>query len=141
MIQKIKKAGESGLGKSVFLGCVTSIAVTVIISMIIAALVESEKIPVESTGYGVMVMLICASYTGGYVTSKKMGRQALTSSLLCGATFLAVLLSMNAVLFEGSYSGVGETVLLILCGCSVAAMWISRTKKRMKVKKVKIQNR
>lgn len=140
MKQNRKTNVGTGLGMSVLWGSLTSMCITVCVSMVIAALIYKEKISELSTGYGVMICLMMASYAGSYIACKRMGGKLLTTGLLTGTTYISILLAANALLFEGKYHGVGETVLLILCGCSVAVMWTSRDKTKKKSRKHRFTN-
>lgn len=138
MIRKGKPMAVSGMGKGILWGAAVSGIVTIICAMILAAMLGKETISENAMGYGVMMVLILAAYSGGFTACKIAGRQRLTSSLLSGATYFGILLSVTALIFEAHYTGVGQTVLLILCGCVLAAMWTSRNKGHGKTKKLKI---
>jgi len=140
MKQNRKTNVGTSLGMSVLWGSLASMCTTVFVSMIIAALIYKEKISESSTGYGVMICLIMASYAGSYIACKRMGGKLLTTGLLTGTTYISILLATNALLFNAKYNGIGETILLILCGCSVAVMWTSRDKTRKKRRKRRFTN-
>lgn len=103
-----------------FLGGVASLAVTIVTSGILAWLVISQKLPENQIGYGVMVLLALASFSGAKVSYRKIKRQRLVVSMVAGAIYFGILLSMTALFFGGQYNAVGESALMVLCGCALA---------------------
>ena len=140
MDRKLKRT-DSVLWTSILWGAAMSFLVTLSGCGIIASLVLGERIEESTIGYAIMPMMILASYAGSYIGCKKANKQRLMISLLVGCVYLAVLLSMNAMLFSGKYQAIGETLLLVMCGCILCAMWTSRGKTGNRGKKWKIPNR
>ena len=103
-----------------FLGGVASLVVTIVTSGILAWLVISQKISENQIGYGVMVLLILASFSGAEVSYRKIKRQRLVVSMVAGVIYFGILLSMTAFFFGGQYNAVGESALMVLCGCGLA---------------------
>ena len=121
-------------------GASTSIVVTILLCFILTAMIHKEKLEENNVGYGVLAIVILASFTGAYTACRCIGKQRLAIGLLTGATYLCMLMIITATAFGAKYSGIGETVLLILCGNILAAMWTSRKKSAGKKRKLKIGN-
>lgn len=140
MIHKLNRT-EKNLWTSILWGAAVSVMVTMIGSGIIAALIMGERIKETSIGYGIIPTIIVASYAGSYIGCKLTEKKRLVVSLVTGSVYLGLLFLMTAILFGGIYEAIGETVLLILCGSVLCAMWTSRGKTGQKGKKRKIPNR
>lgn len=122
-------------------GTLLSLVITVSGTGILAKLVGSELLEEQSTGYGIMVILILAAYAGSLMSTQKAGRQRLIVCVSTGAVYFGILLCITALFFEGEYSGVGVKCLLILCGSLLAAIPLSKGNNRGKIRKIKIANR
>lgn len=123
------------------IGGVTSLSVTLIIAAILAKLVEGETMPESSIGYGVMVLLMLASFAGAMVSCGKIKRQRLAVCLLSGVIYFLTLMAITALFFGGQYSAVGVTALLVLCGSALAILAGMGGKRGGKHRKIKIPNR
>lgn len=89
---------------------------------ILAKLVDTETIAWENIGYGVMVMLLVASFFGALFAYGRIKRQRLLVCLLTGMVFFAILMSLTALFFGGQYDGALLTLLLILVGSGAAGV-------------------
>ena len=115
-------------------GAVFSLFATLAGAAVTAWLLEGEMVPQENTGYWVMGILLTASFLGATVAKGKTKRRALVVSLLSGVVYFGLLMTVTALFFGGQYSGVGETALLIFCGCMLSVLWELRGKKSPKRK-------
>ena len=67
MVANKKITGRAtSLPAGLAIGAVCSLAATLILTAILAKLVEAETLPVEKVGYGIMVLLIVSSFAGRY---------------------------------------------------------------------------
>ena len=103
-------------------GALFSIGATLLLTAVLAKLVEGETVQQENIGYGVMVILTVSAFTGALVSFGRIKRQRLLVCGLSGLLYFAILMSMTALFFGGQYSSVGVTALLILLGSAVAAL-------------------
>lgn len=110
-------------------GAAINMGVTLIIAVILAKLVDAEMMACENIGYGVMVLLLVASYLGAFVSSGKIKRQRLLICFMSGLVYFAILLTITALFFGGQYEGVGVTLLLVFSG-SMSAAFLSGREKR-----------
>lgn len=103
-------------------GIGVSLGISAAAIAVLAKLVDSETLAWENIGYGIMVMLLAASFLGALTAYRKIKRQRLMICLLTGMVFFGILLSMTALFFGGRYHGVGVTFLLILAGSGCAGL-------------------
>ena len=103
-------------------GALFSIGATLLLTAVLAKLVEGETVQQENIGYGVMVILTVSAFTGALVSFGRIKRQRLLVCGLSGLLYFVILMSMTALFFGGQYSSVGVTALLILLGSAVAAL-------------------
>lgn len=104
-----------------------SLGVTLISAAILAKLVDLEKLPWENIGYGIIVLLLLASFSGAMTAYAKIKRQRILVCLISGAIYFGTLLSITALFFGGQYEAVGVTALLVLGGSAAAGLLGLRT--------------
>ena len=103
-------------------GAVASLSVTILMAALLAMLVESERVQENAIGYGVMVTLVLASFTGAMIAAAKIKRQRLLVCILSAGIYFGMLLATTALFFGGQYSAVGVTALMVLCGGILAIL-------------------
>lgn len=119
-------------------GAMTAAGITLILSAVVARMIDKQLLSWDNMGYGVMGILLAASWLGAIITAGKVKRQRFLMCVLTGVLYYGILLAVTALFFGGQYSSVGETGLLIFCGSVLAAFTgISRKSKR----KPRIHNR
>ena len=101
------------------LGTGVSLGFTLLLSGILAKLVNSEKLPWEQIGYGIMALLFLSSITGAFAASSAVKRRKLAVCLSSGILYWVSLLAITALFFGGQYHGLGATAATIFCGCGV----------------------
>lgn len=90
--------------------------------LLIAAMVNAERIAWETTGYCIMAVTVLSTLAGCVLSIKSAGQKAMIVSVATGIVYYLLLLGCNALLFDGQYEGVGETLLLILGTCICTAL-------------------
>ena len=123
------------------IGTLMSLGVTLLGAAVLAKLIDGEILLENSIGYGIMVILVAASYLGAMMSYSKIKRQQLVVCMAAGLIYFLVLLSITALFFGGQYSAVGVTALLILCGCGLAVLSGTHKNRGGKRLKMKIPNR
>ena len=103
-----------GLGVSVF--------VTIAATLILTKLVIGERMQMQNIGYGILILLIAASFLGAMVAQGRVKHRRLLVCILSGVVYYCVLLGSTALFFGGQYSAVGVTGLLVLAGSGAAAL-------------------
>ena len=103
-------------------GGMVSLLVTILLLILLCKLIDVNKIRWEDVGYGVLVVLLSASFLGALVSCRKIKRQYLFVSLLCGTVYFALLLCITALFFGGQYEGMTVTALLVFGGSGAAGL-------------------
>ena len=81
-----------------------------------ASLIAKEVVTQEHIGYCSMIALLLGAMAGTVTAVKKIKHRKLMVSMLSALVYVVILLSVTALLFGGQYSGVGVTVIMVLCG-------------------------
>ena len=113
-------------------GTGVSLCATMVLSLVVAWLVERGILRQENVGYGVMGVLLLASMWGSAVAKGKVERKKNVVCMATGCCYFLCLLGMTAAVFGGQYSAVGVTGLLILGGSVVVALMGSGVRRRGK---------
>ena len=138
MVANKKITGRAtSLPAGLAIGAVCSLAATLILTAILAKLVEA----VEKVGYGIMVLLIVSSFAGAMISFGRIKRQRMLVCIVSGVIYFAMLMSMTALFFGGQYSALGTTALLVLAGSGAAALLGLRQGRGAKRTKIKVPHR
>lgn len=121
-------------------GGICALAGTLVLSAILAKLVDMEVIPQDKIGYGIMVLLLLCAFLGANVACGRIKRQYLIVSAISAGIYFVVLICITALFFGGEYSGVGVTAMLVLCGSLLAAFARSGKGEGRKRRKTRAQN-
>lgn len=117
-------------------GLIISMAVLSAVLTVTAKMIQSEMIPEENAGYGIMTALLAASFLGAVTASMMIQRRRGLMCLLSGGLLWVALMSVTALFFGGQYRSVGVTGLLIMSGASAGAMIQAREKKAKRRKRL-----
>lgn len=112
----------AGLGA----GVGVSVLITLMGTAFLARLLDTETIPWEAVGYGILIMVMLAAMLGCVTAMKKIRRQPGIVCLLSGLSYWGILLAITALFFGGQYEAVGVTLLLIVGGCGCAFLLQTR---------------
>lgn len=121
-------------------GGMVSLGMTLILCAVLAKLLDSQMLPQENTGYGIMIIVVLSAWSGAAFASGRIRRRILMVCALSGVIYYGILLSITALFFGGRYSGAGETALLVICGSMLAFLLRIPHKSGVKRRKVKIRN-
>lgn len=138
---QFRKGKTASVPVGLMIGGMTSVSVTLVCSAIAAKLVDGEILAENKIGYAVMGILILSAWAGGLAAWNKIRSRRLVMCLASGAIYFSVLLGINALFFQGMYSGAGETALLIFCGSMLGVLPGFREKRSGNRKKIKMRNR
>lgn len=108
------------------MGGLTSLLLTMILSAILAKMVETEALAQRNIGYGVMILLLISSFLGAAAAQGRVKHQRLLVCILSGCVYFLLLLGITALFFGGQYSGMGVTALLVFGGAGTAALLCTR---------------
>lgn len=120
------------------LGWGVEMALLICMSAIAAGAVLFGNAPVEMIGYSAVVILLMTSLMGAIYASAKSTDKNLLRCAASGVIYFATLMGMTALVFGGEFRAIGETALLIACGCIIAIMRnVSHEKNKKKGRKVR----
>ena len=116
----------SGMAKSIPVGLAMGWAVSMVMTAgacgVLTWLILNEKTGWEAMGYGAMVILLAASYTGAAVSCRLIKHRKLLVCILSALIYLCSLALITALLFGGKLEGIWITALLAAGGSSTAAL-------------------
>ena len=104
------------------LSAAVSLGVTLILSAVVAKMVDAELMGEGAIGYGSLATLLTASISGAAFAAMKIKRQRLMVCLLSGLVYYITLLGITALFFGGQYQGMGITALVIAGGCGTVIL-------------------
>lgn len=103
-------------------GGAASMALTLVLSLVLAWMVDKGHLPWEQIGYGILALLLICAFAGALVGYHQAGRQRLAVCLGCGGVYFLLLLAATALFFGGTYHAVGVSGGLILAGSGCAGL-------------------
>lgn len=107
-----------------------SLSITLLLSALLAKLLDSQRLSWEQAGYWIMAMLFVAAFTGAKSAIATIKRPRLAVSAMSGVLYWGLLLCITALFFGGNFNAVPETALIIIAGSGCAAMVSLPQKKR-----------
>ena len=134
--QKVTGTAVS-IPKGMFYSGVVSLILTLLLTGILAILVEREVVEERNIGYGIMVILIVTSYISAMTAWNKIKHRRMMICLLSGIVYCVILLSITARFFGGQYGSVWETMLLIFCGSMLAVLLGGKQNADKKIGKIR----
>ncbi len=103
-------------------GALISLTVTLISSALMAKLIDMEKLQWENVGYGIMLLLLAASFAGAITAYGKIRRRRLFVCGISGVIYFCLLLAVTALFFGGQYEAVGVTAAMVAAGSGTAGL-------------------
>ena len=103
-------------------GGLTSLGITLGGSAVLAWLIHRERMEMENVGYGILWLLLAASFLGAMTAWRKIRRRRMLVCCASGAVYIGILLAIPALFFGWQYSGVWVTALLVLAGSLAAGL-------------------
>lgn len=116
-------------------GALTSFLILMVMTGILAMLVNREILPQDAIRYGVLGILLVSSFAGGMVAK---GKGSAYRFLLCASSalgFFLILLGIQLLFFDGIFAGMAQKALLILAGSGAAGLAGSRRSRSRGVRK------
>lgn len=101
------------------LGSLAGILFLTISAAMLSALILNGSIPERRMKYFVLALIVISVFLGTVIGRKGAEEYRKTVCIITGITIFCFMLLVTAILFGGEYTGVGETGLLILCGCTL----------------------
>ena len=134
--RSVKESGGS-IPKVIGISLIVSVITSVLGVFVAAYLINKEIVVQENAGVAVMLVLLLSSAAGAITAINIAKRKRLQMSLLSGASYYLLLLSMTALFFGGEYNGVITTGTTIMAGCGIVAIGNMFANKRGKSFKMK----
>lgn len=123
MVRNQKTTGRAmSIPAGLAVGAAVSAGLTVLFTALLAKLLDMETLAWENIGYGIMIMLLLASFFGAIVSYAKVKRQRMLVCAASGAIYFAFLLSITALFFGGQFEAVGVTAMLVMGGSITAGL-------------------
>lgn len=120
--------------KGIGIGAAVSIMTTILGVAIAAWLLATETIGEGSIGYITVALLLLSSILGAFISVCTVKQKRAPVCFITGGVYLLSLLAINALFFHGTYSGVGESTLVILAGVLSVAILGLKGKKKHKIR-------
>lgn len=121
-------SGSSGSLKIILSGILWGAAVLLVGGLIVALLINSRTIEVESAAYGIVLTLLAASFVSAFV-STGVGNGVWLAALANAVGMVLLLLLGNTVLGIGRVEGALQSSLVIICGGLCAVLLRLKPKK------------
>lgn len=96
-----------------------SLGLMLVLSVLLARLISTEKLEWDKAGYGIILILLITATIGTKLSCLMIKRRKLMTCAFAGALYWISLLLITALFFDGQYSGVGISALIILCGSAM----------------------
>lgn len=133
------KRPQSQLFTALMLGLAGGISVTLIMGMISATLLASERIEMGSMDICAMASLLLGSAASSAIALGRVKKMRLPVSAAAGITYFAGLLSCGALMFDGVKGGVGVSLLVALAGAITVSFLWKGERKRTKIRSRKLR--
>lgn len=133
------KSGDS-MTVAVLTGSIVSVMSALAGAALVAKLVDGEWLQEDAIGYAVPLLLILSSYLGCRICAARCGKKWM-GCLLTALLYVVLLVSVNALLFDGQYSGVGVTLLTVTGGAGMAMLPEKRNMRNSVHRNLKIPTR
>lgn len=136
MVADRKVTGKAAsMPAGILIGACAGLALTIAEAVGFGCLISKEVLQENSIGYCAMIMILTSSFLCAMLASAKIKHRKLYVCVLCSALYYLILLSMNALFFNGQYQGMGVTALLVAAGGGTAALTCLKQPKMKKRKR------
>ncbi len=123
MVVNQKPSGTSkSMPAGIALGWIAEMLMAAAMCALLAILILDEKMDWGAIGYGVMVILFASSYLGAKIACNLIARRKLVVCALSGGVYIATLLAINILFFDGKIGAVWAPALLVFGGAAAAAV-------------------
>lgn len=134
-----KQVGRSpSMAKAVLTGTGVAVLSAFICAAVIAKLLDSEVLRMESVGYASMIAHICSVFIGTRTAMGRAGNMGQTAAMITGGAYYLCLLLVNALFFGGSFTGLGTTLVLVALAAAAAILTAGKGRRRSGRKRYKI---
>ena len=113
---------------------VASMVTTLMVTAIGASLIARETLPQEQFGFCAIAALLLGSIFGAVTAVKRIKHRKMLVGVLSGVVYYIMLLGMTVLFFGGRFSGLGVTLLVVLCGSLIGALLSSKEPGKGRIK-------
>lgn len=118
-----QQTGRSpSVGKAILSGTSTGAATAFLGAAVLAKLLDSEVMKMENAGYGILMIHLIAVFLGVKATLRRAGKWESWAAAATGASYFLLLLAVNALFFQGEFTGMGVTLVLIAAATAAAVL-------------------
>lgn len=103
-------------------GGAVSMALTVILAVVTAKMVDMGTLAEGNVGYAALGILLISTVSGARLAAGRIKRRRLLVCLASGAIYYGLLLLVTALFFGGKYTGMGVTALAVLGGSGASCL-------------------
>lgn len=97
-------------------GAAVSILMTALVCIIGGWMIGAEMMEQNKIGYCSITALLASAILGSMVAGNKIQRKRLLISLASGGIYYAILVAVTIVFFDGSFQGMGVTLITVMIG-------------------------
>lgn len=108
--------------KGIGVSLLASILVTIIGAAVGAWLLSTEKIAMENARFIAVVILLLSSMLGALLAISVIKEKRVPVCLISGTVYILSMLAITALFFDGRYSGVGESAMVVFAGVFSVAL-------------------
>lgn len=111
-----------------FSGCAVAMVVLVSGVLLLAFLIAQDSVQYAVSAYWITTIILLASAIGSVVSMR--GKTMVVAAIVFALTFWITLLAITALFFDGVYTGVPITLLLITGGSFLPTLIGKKTRKK-----------
>ena len=131
-----KKFVTQNVYKGIIVGVLTALAVSLIFSLVFTWLILGGKIGENSMKFSGMITMVAASFSGAAISVKLIEKQRFLIGAIVSLFYIAILLMITALFFEGQYQNIIANIVLVLVGSALACvMPIGKKKQTCRIRK------
>lgn len=124
---------------SLIVAMLVGLIMTVAVAAIGTYLISSEKVSENAVDTIAVLSILLSSLTASFIVIGREQGTRLVSSFLGGAIYFLGLMAVAALAYDGVSTGVGITVLLVLCGSATAWLMGFGKGKKQKIRVPKLR--
>jgi putative membrane protein (TIGR04086 family) len=122
----------SSMPVNIGVGLIIGWIITIVVTLAMATIISSGKDKEYLIGTSSIIAVILSSVVSAILVSKHAERNKMIYALISGIVYFVSLLCVNALFYNGTFTGVGYYALLIL-GASVSVGLICSRKSNRKI--------
>ena len=102
--------------RGALVGIAAGLGATILCIAACSWLICAEIIDETCIGYCIIATVLLSSFVSAWVTIKRTKNNNLIMCMITGSGYYAALLTITILFYEGQFTGMMETAMLVLCG-------------------------